>query len=1672
MKFDVSEPVIPASNTPDKRIVCAAWSPDGERLAVATADRFVSLVKTGTNQISRFPVKARDDSATRQFTITGLAWAPDSCRFAVSQSDMAVAVYDVGAAHDPDARKKITLRFSHKSPILCVAWPVVSASDFVYGMGDGAVHCGLTKLKKSEELYRHGCAPVSIASASRMNSVAVGHLDGNVFVVNLDTRSRLIALQTAVPPLALAWGQQICAAGSDLQVNFADAAGSSSSHVDYSNQQGLRSFTAAAFDPSGSTAIVAGRNTLMTFTYSGKLQAWQEQAKLEFDGVYAVPGLAWSPDGSKVAVSSVTGGLYIVTVSIGGFRYKDLFEVVYVSGSQVKVVSLKTRKEMALRSDFRILTTNFYQDRYVVARTTQSFLIGDTETGKLSELGASLADGEPKISERFVFIDDVGVLVWNSGELTILEFGKPQPLASISTQYPSQYLLSLRFGAKVGKGNSKILAYLVDAKTVKIVDCETLMAVGTVQIPNKIDWLELNVSGTMLLLRDTKRSLYVFNLVTHQLNGLLNACSYAQWVPEANVIVAQSKKSLYVWYSPNSPDEVKVREIEGDVVDISRKGTKTAVSLSSNGKITSLPLDGAFIAFSAAMEAGNLSDAAKILIDMPEGTDFKSLWAELANAAMSASDFVIAQVSYSHLGDLSRAKFLHKLNKLVAEHGIGNSLVQARISMLQSNFKQAEYCLIEHDQLDAALNMYRSMHMWNELLDLAELRCPSKAQQLRDEYFQHLLESGQYQVAARLKSRRGDISEAVDLCLQGEKPQLAADILLNSGDKANPQLLAHVAEALIKKNRYDIAGQVYEKLGKPQDALEAYRKGKSYYRALELAKATNPGMVITLEREWADHLVSQGQNDAATMHYVESGDYALALNCSLRAQQWQQAAEILRSAASTPDLRNQLRVQYLRVGRHFAGIGDTHTAEDLFLTVDANKELIEMYLNLGRVDDALRRGKRQLKGNEMEQIFIETAQKLSKKPQTRSTAEQIYLAINKSDLAIDMYRTAGDTAAVLRLTTKFGGDKGQLESMAVQAERQGDLATAEDCYIRAGAWEKARFMYEQEKKWPDALRIAKQNGPAAAELSVAAHWAIDIGGSAGVQKLVQIKLVEQVLLYACENSMSDLVNMIMTNCKTLSKITIQQAHMKYASALESQHKFAEAEQQYCAAGQPREAIEMYTHNKMWTDAQRVAHKYGITDLPVTPSKSPSKPSNYQSGDGLQRAIQLEQTGKYDEAIDAYLAMTAADCGGEEQLDQVLERAVKLSLTYRQGRLQDVVNSVAQVLLDLSRHASLGKILENIEAFPDAFEIYKAGGMWEDAARLAHYLEPQEQADFQREYQEYLAKNRNTSGLMNMGQVDAALAVYARNGDWETCLQQAEKEGIQYVEKYTMMWAQELVQKRQFDEVVSVLARYSASSGPAHVQTYTLLCQAALYGISSYETLTPTLTTLRLMLFKVLRNIQPNVNGYQQLQRFTRGVHLLCQRAACLKYGLTEQAARAALSNLRYCDVIPADFVFCKAGEIMEKLGKTETAIALYTTFSEICHVVASGDLSNHAQIDHTKYDRTDIPTEFYLRPNLGVSEDAAQRVNDWVIEKTLDDEYTPSLPMAPCLKCGRQIYAASLACPYCQTTFEFCSITGFPVSNPTRCTACGAMANRSDWGVFTSATGVCPCCSASQVAGA
>lgn len=46
---------------------------------------------------------------------------------------------------------------------------------------------------------------------------------------------------------------------------------------------------------------------------------------------------------------------------------------------------------------------------------------------------------------------------------------------------------------------------------------------------------------------------------------LLNFCTYVNWVPDSDVVVAQNRSNLCVWYSIDEADKVTMYNIKGDV---------------------------------------------------------------------------------------------------------------------------------------------------------------------------------------------------------------------------------------------------------------------------------------------------------------------------------------------------------------------------------------------------------------------------------------------------------------------------------------------------------------------------------------------------------------------------------------------------------------------------------------------------------------------------------------------------------------------------------------------------------------------------------------------------------------------------------------------------------------------------------------------------------------------------------------------------------------------------------------------------------------------------------------------------------------------------------------------------------------------------------------------------
>lgn len=97
--------------------------------------------------------------------------------------------------------------------------------------------------------------------------------------------------------------------------------------------------------------------------------------------------------------------------------------------------------------------------------------------------------------------------MFNAGELSLIEYGDNSILASVRTEFANPHLISVRLNERVQNFDNKKLAYLLDLKTVCIVDLISGITICQITHDSKIDWLELSETAHKLLFRDKKQRL-------------------------------------------------------------------------------------------------------------------------------------------------------------------------------------------------------------------------------------------------------------------------------------------------------------------------------------------------------------------------------------------------------------------------------------------------------------------------------------------------------------------------------------------------------------------------------------------------------------------------------------------------------------------------------------------------------------------------------------------------------------------------------------------------------------------------------------------------------------------------------------------------------------------------------------------------------------------------------------------------------------------------------------------------------------------------------------------------------------------------------------------------------------------------------------------------------------
>ena len=273
-----------------------------------------------------------------------------------------------------------------------------------------------------------------------------------------------------------------------------------------------------------------------------------------------------------------------------------------ISLEQIKLQSLEMGISASYKSSYDIKDIKLVKEFFVVIWTQNSIILGDLREPEVrSEVNWA---GITRTGVKFSFECQNAVLINVVGELYLVELGSNEFLSSVRTDFVNPLLLSVRINER--KSGSKTLAYLLDLKTICVMDLISSSQLCSLTHEQRIDWIELNETGGKLLFRDRLFRLHLLDVTTQEVRVMLNICGFVQWVPGSDVIVAQAREKLYVWYDLNKP---VVHEIEGgsriEATGIEREGGLTRVTFTGGSK-NDIVLDETFLEFDTSLQDGDL----------------------------------------------------------------------------------------------------------------------------------------------------------------------------------------------------------------------------------------------------------------------------------------------------------------------------------------------------------------------------------------------------------------------------------------------------------------------------------------------------------------------------------------------------------------------------------------------------------------------------------------------------------------------------------------------------------------------------------------------------------------------------------------------------------------------------------------------------------------------------------------------------------------------------------------------------------------------------------------------------------------------------------------------------------------------------------------------------------
>jgi intraflagellar transport protein 172 len=534
-------------------------------------------------------------------------------------------------------------------------------------------------------------------------------------------------------------------------------------------------------------------------------------------------------------------------------------------------------------------------------------------------------------------------------------------------------------------------------------------------------------------------------------------------------------------------------------------------------------------------------------------------------------------------------------------------------------------------------------------------------------------------------------------------------------------------------------------------------------------------------------------------------------------------------------------------------------------------------------------------------------------------------------------------------------------------------------------------------------------------------------------------------------------------------------------ALESKD-YARAESLFINAKKPELAIKAYSDAKMWNEAIRIAK----THLPhklheVNMERQRSAVGGGGSKDDyLAAAKGWEDDGEWGHAIDAYMNITREIYNEPNELEKIWRKAVEIAATNCKDRYVRIVEEVASRLVMVKKHESAADLFKDIGLYDQAIDCYIACNCWSKARAVAENNAPNSRGRVNKAYQSHLVEKKDADELVETGNLEMALDMYAQRGEWDKCMAAASSGGASnsLASKYALHYARDLVGKSKFEEAVGVLAKYEAPAVALELPFYQDLVMYLMRRTKDQEDAAghKVIIDLRDFLYKLVSKLRASADSSKhpmmpEFEKLLLISHFYVLRKTCYDKGLKDIYAKITVSLLRYANTVPADKLFFEAAMACKEVGWLNMAFTMLNRYLDLNEAIEDENMS---MVDNSDFAGTDIPPPHeYKMPkhsNQFVGEKKREEVREWLIQLSLENKVTSNLKKKLCSSCGAENFEASLVCHNCGDKKQACVGSGYPImpSQIVTCHGCSSKFSKDVWNSYLNATRTCPWCSTMQ----